>query len=194
MTVFYIGTLKFIYLFLAVLGPPCCSGFSPVAVSRGCSLVVVHRLLVGFSCCRAWALGFTGFSNCSFRALEHRLNSCGAWAQPPCDLWVLPGPGMKPASAALASRFFTTEPPGKPQVLFKRIFDTLNGNGEQRFTVKVPQRVVELKTEQHIFILLKMYILDADQKIVIFSNSALNVKSNSIFSGCVIKTMFKIVN
>ena len=26
----------------------------------------------------------------------------------------LPDPGMEPASPALASRFFTTEPPGKP--------------------------------------------------------------------------------
>ena len=151
-------------------------------------------LLVGFSSCRAWALGFMVFSNCGFWALEQRFNSCGSWAQLPCDMWVLPGPGMKPASAALASRLFTTEPPGKPQVLFKRIYDTLYGNGELRFTVKVPQRIVELKTEQHIFILLKMNILDADQKIVMFSNSGLNVKSNSIFSGCMMKTMFKIVN
>ena len=28
--------------------------------------------------------------------------------------WDLPGPGIKPVSAALAGRFFTTEPPGKP--------------------------------------------------------------------------------
>ena len=27
----------------------------------------------------------------------------------------LPNPGIKPASPALAGRFFTTEPPGKPQ-------------------------------------------------------------------------------
>ena len=26
----------------------------------------------------------------------------------------LPNPGLKPESLALASRFFTTEPPGKP--------------------------------------------------------------------------------
>ena len=28
----------------------------------------------------------------------------------------LPDPGIKPASHALAGRFFTTEPPGKPQL------------------------------------------------------------------------------
>ena len=32
---------------------------------------------------------------------------------PPADL---PDPGSKPASPALAGRFFTTEPPGKPQI------------------------------------------------------------------------------
>ena len=49
------------YFFLAVLGLPCCVGFSLVAVSRlltgGASLVAVSRLLTGgFSGCRAWAL------------------------------------------------------------------------------------------------------------------------------------------
>ena len=38
--------LMFIYLFLAVLGLRCCTGFSLVAVSGGCSLVAVHGLLI----------------------------------------------------------------------------------------------------------------------------------------------------
>ena len=29
-------------------------------------------------------------------------------------MWDLPRPGIKPMSLALAGRFFTTEPPGKP--------------------------------------------------------------------------------
>ena len=29
-------------------------------------------------------------------------------------MWDLPGPGIEPMSPALAGRFFTTEPPGKP--------------------------------------------------------------------------------
>ena len=36
----------FIYLFLAVLGLRCRSGFSLVAAGRSCSLVAVHRLLI----------------------------------------------------------------------------------------------------------------------------------------------------
>ena len=35
-----------IYLFMAVLGPRCCLGFSLVAANEGCSLVAVHGLLV----------------------------------------------------------------------------------------------------------------------------------------------------
>jgi len=34
-------------------------------------------------------------------------------------MWDLPGPGIKPMSPALAGRFFTTEPPGKPQESFE---------------------------------------------------------------------------
>ena len=30
-------------------------------------------------------------------------------------MWDLPGSGIEPVSPALAGRFFTTEPPGKPQ-------------------------------------------------------------------------------
>ena len=32
-------------------------------------------------------------------------------------MWDLPGPGLEPMSPALAGRFLTTVPPGKPQVL-----------------------------------------------------------------------------
>ena len=38
--------ILFIYLFLAVLGLHCCSGFSLVVTSRGYSLVAVHGLLI----------------------------------------------------------------------------------------------------------------------------------------------------
>ena len=44
----------------------------------------------------------TGFSGCSLRA----------WLL--CSRWNLPRPGIEPMSFALASGFFTTEPPGKP--------------------------------------------------------------------------------
>ena len=47
-------------------------------------------------------------------AVEHRLNSCGSWAQLFWSVWYLPGPQIEPESPALAGGFLTTEPPGKP--------------------------------------------------------------------------------
>ena len=34
-------------------------------------------------------------------------------------MWVLLGPGIEPVSPALAGGFFTTEPPGKRQIVFQ---------------------------------------------------------------------------
>ena len=61
---------------------------SLVAVS-GASLVVGHRL---------WACG---------------LSSCSLWAQVLCNMWNLPGFGIKLKFFALASGFISTESPGK---------------------------------------------------------------------------------
>ena len=49
------------------------------------------------------------------RLQTHRLSSCGSRAQPLCyGMWDLPRPGLEPVSPALAGRFSTTAPPGKP--------------------------------------------------------------------------------
>ena len=45
-----------------------------------------------------------------------RLSSCGSWAQPLRGMWDLPRPGLEPVSHALAGRFSTTVPPGKPRL------------------------------------------------------------------------------
>ena len=63
---------SFIRLFLAVLGRHCCMGFFPVA---GQSYFIAVASLVAELGSRACGLS----SYCS-RALEHRLNSCGARA------------------------------------------------------------------------------------------------------------------
>ena len=68
----------------------------------------------GFSCCGAWALGCVGLSSCGSQSLEHRLNSCSAWASLLCSMWDLPGPGIEHMPPALAGRLFTAEPPRKP--------------------------------------------------------------------------------
>ena len=54
---------------------------------------------------------------------EHRLqtrglSNCGPRAQLLRGMWDLPRPGLEPVSPALAGRFSTAAPPGKPPSLF----------------------------------------------------------------------------
>ena len=77
-----------------------CVSFTLVMESGGYSLVAVPR---GLSSCRSWAL-------------EHRLNSCGAWAQLLHGMWDHPGSGIESISPVLAGGFFTTESLGKPSI------------------------------------------------------------------------------
>ena len=75
----------FICLFLAVLGPCCCTGFSLVEENGGYSLVEVCRLLIAMAFAVEHRLQGTwvsvvsahGLSSCGSRAPDHRLNSCG---------------------------------------------------------------------------------------------------------------------
>ena len=48
------------------------------------------------------------------RLQTRRLSSCGSRAQPLRGMWDPPRPGLEPVSPALAGRFSTTAPPGKP--------------------------------------------------------------------------------
>ena len=48
------------------------------------------------------------------RLQTRRLSNCGLWAQPPRGMWDPPRPGLEPVSPALAGRFSTTVPLGKP--------------------------------------------------------------------------------
>ena len=49
------------------------------------------------------------------RLQTRRLSSYGSRAQPLRGMWDLPRPGHEPVSPALAGRFSTTAPPGKPK-------------------------------------------------------------------------------
>ena len=85
-------------------------GLSPVAASGGHS-----------------SLRCTGLSLSRPLVVEHRLqmrrlSSCGSRAQLLRGMWDLPRPGLEPVSPALAGRFSTTEPPGKPLKLIFNIF------------------------------------------------------------------------
>ena len=48
------------------------------------------------------------------RLQMRRLSNCGSRAQLLCGMWDLPRPGHEPVSPALAGRFSTTAPSGKP--------------------------------------------------------------------------------
>ena len=48
------------------------------------------------------------------RLQTRRLSNCGSRAQPLRGTWDLPRPGLESVSPALAGRFSTTVPPGKP--------------------------------------------------------------------------------
>ena len=52
------------------------------------------------------------------RLQMRKLSSCGSRAQLLRGMWDLPRPGLEPVSPALAGRFSTTAPPGKPHVSF----------------------------------------------------------------------------
>ena len=87
-----------------MLGLRCREGFPLVGESRGSSSVVVWVPIAAAS-----LVAEQGLQAC-------RLSSCGARAELLPGIWNLPGSGIEPVSPALASRFFTTEPPGKPHI------------------------------------------------------------------------------
>ena len=110
-----------------MLGVHCCSDFSLVVAGGGYSPVGLCGLLTAVASlpaelrlqgAQASLVATHGLSSCSSQALEHRLSSCGA--RPSCSVacWDLPGPGIEPVSPVLAGGFFTTEPSGKPVLLF----------------------------------------------------------------------------
>ena len=52
------------------------------------------------------------------RLQTRRLSNCGSRAQLLRGMWDLPRPGLKPVFPALAGRFPTTAPSGKPAYVF----------------------------------------------------------------------------
>ena len=95
----------FIYLVLAVLG--------------------LHFCARALSNCGKWGPLFIAVCGpltiAASPAAEHRLqtrrlSSCGSRAQLLHGMWDPPRPGLEPVSPALAGRFSTTAPPGKPSI------------------------------------------------------------------------------
>ena len=107
-------------LFSAVLGLCCCSDSSLVDVSRGYYLAAVADLsLWWLPLFQSTGSGHMDLSSCGCWTLEHRLNSCGVGGtQSVHNMWNLPRSGIEPLSSALEHKFFTTEPPGKPNNIY----------------------------------------------------------------------------
>ena len=96
--------LLFIY-FLAVLGLRFVRGLSLVAASGGHS----SSRCAGLSLSRPLPWRGTGSRRAGSVVVAH-----GPSCSVACGMWDLPRPGLEPVSPALAGRFSTTAPPGKP--------------------------------------------------------------------------------
>ena len=94
----------FIYLFLAVLDLRFCARAFPSCGKRGPLFIAVRRHPTIAASLVA-----------EHRLQSRRLSSCGSRAQVLRGTWDPPRPGLEPASPALAGRFSTTAPPGKPE-------------------------------------------------------------------------------
>ena len=78
---------------------------------QGLSLVAVSG---GHSSSRCTGLSVSRPLVAEHKLQTRRLSSCGSWAQLLRGMWDPPRPGLEPVSPALAGRFSTTAPPGKP--------------------------------------------------------------------------------
>ena len=92
---------------MAVLGLRFCARASSSCGKRGPLLIAVRGPLTVAASLVA-----------EHRLQTRRLSSCGSRAQLLCSMWDLPSPGLEPVSPALAGRFSTTVPPGKPLTSF----------------------------------------------------------------------------
>ena len=97
----------FIYLFMAVLGLRFCAGAFSSCGERGPLFIAVRGPLT-------MAVSLVA----EHRLQTRRLSSCGSRAQLLRGMWDLPSPGLEPVSPALAGRFSTTAPLGKPQSIY----------------------------------------------------------------------------
>ena len=104
---FLINLFIYLYLLLAVLGLPFCARAFSSCGERGPLFIAVRGPLTIAASLVA-----------EQRLQTRRPSSCGAQAQVLCGMWDLPRPGLEPVSPALAGRFSTTAPAGKPLFLF----------------------------------------------------------------------------
>ena len=93
----------YFYLFMAVLGLRFCARAFSSCGKRGPLFIAV-----------CGPLTIAASLVAEHRLQTRRLSNCGSRAQSLRGTWDPPRPGHEPASTALAGRFSTTAPPGKP--------------------------------------------------------------------------------
>ena len=104
---FFFCHFIFLYLFMSVLGLRFCARASSSCGERGPLFIMVRGPLTIAASLVA-----------EHKLQTRRLSSCGSRAQLPHSMWHLPRPGLEPVSPALAGRFSTTAPRGKPPLFF----------------------------------------------------------------------------
>ena len=97
----------YLYLFLAVLGLRFCARAFSSCGERGPLFIAVRGPLTVVASLVA-----------DHKLQTLRLSSCGSRAWLFRSMWDLPRPGLEPVSPALAGRFSTTAPSGKPNSVF----------------------------------------------------------------------------
>ena len=103
----FLKKIIYLFLFMAVLGLRVCARAFSSRGKRGPLFIAVRRPLT-----------IAASLVVEHRLQMRRLSNCGSWAQPLRGMWDLPGPGVEPVFPALAGRFSTTAPPGKPSFSF----------------------------------------------------------------------------
>ena len=88
---------------MAVLGLRFCARAFSSCGKRGPLFITVHGPLT-----------ITASLVAEHRLQTRRPSNCGSRAQLLRGMWDLPRPALEPVSPALAGRFSTTAPPGKP--------------------------------------------------------------------------------
>ena len=106
----------------------------------------LHFCARAFSSCGKWGPLFIAVRGpltiaaslvAEHRLQTRRLSNCGSRAQLLRGMWDLPRPGLEPVSPALAGRFLTTAPPGKPYifVLIVALGNTIHIHNSSQFTM-----------------------------------------------------------
>ena len=124
-----LAPLLFIYFiyFLAVLGLRFCARASSSCGKRGPLFIAVCGPLTIVTSLIA-----------EHRLQMRRLSSCGSRALLLRGMWDLPRPGLEPVSPALAGRFSTTAPPGKPIVFNFKIYCLIGQIYQEVFIPPLP--------------------------------------------------------